>query len=55
MKPKGVFMANLPKFNMEPENDGFQVRNLQTSRGEFSGEACLTSGVYPPSTSGVEN
>ena len=21
-----------PKFNMEPENDGFQSRNLQTSR-----------------------
>ena len=26
-----------PKFNMEPENDGFQVRNLRISRDFFSG------------------
>ena len=24
--------STLSKFNMEPENDGFQVRNLQTLR-----------------------
>ncbi len=35
------------KSNMEPGNDGFQVRNLRTSKGPpFSGEPCLFLGVY---------
>jgi len=29
---------------MAPENGGFQVRNLQTSRGLFSGAKMLVSG-----------
>ena len=43
---KPLKKGSLPKFNMvHLQNDGFQVRNLQTSRGWFSDEPCLTSGV----------
>ena len=30
----------LPKFNVEPKNDGFQVRNLLFLLVPFSGEPC---------------
>ena len=36
-------LTTLPETNIAPKNDGFQVRNLQTCRGFFSG-AMLVSG-----------
>ncbi len=37
-------MGTPPKFNMEPENDGFQVRNL-LFQGDYFQVPCQTSGV----------
>ena len=45
-KSRHFWYLKFPKFNMEPENDGFQVRNLLFQGAKISGEPCLTPGVY---------